>query len=303
MSIADWLSARENKRYTRVAESRPAAGGAEVPDGVWVKCESCNKIIYEGELADNARVCPGCGFHFDLTAPQRIELIADDGLFAEMDADLVPCDPLEFVALKPYEAQVASASEKSGLNEAIMTGRAHIDGREVVLVAMDFRFIGASMGSVVGEKVVRAFEFATRERIPVVCFAASGGARMQEGMLSLMQMAKTSAAVRRHAEAGLLYISILTNPTYGGVTASFAVLADVLLAEPGALIGFSGQRVIEQTIRQKLPKGFQTAEFMLEHGMIDDVVPRGELKARISLLLGYLDSAEPSAAGTKGGVL
>jgi acetyl-CoA carboxylase carboxyl transferase subunit beta len=286
MPISDWFSARETKRYTKVTEQQP--GSSDVPDGVWVKCDACKRIIYEGELAENMRVCPTCGFHFNLTAEQRIELLADEGSFVELDADLVPCDPLEWHAIKSYEDQVVSAAAKSGLPEAIVTGRATLEDMPLVLGAMDFRFIGASMGSVVGEKIARAFEFATAQRLPIVFVTASGGARMQEGMLSLMQMAKTSAAARRHSEAGLPFVSILANPTYGGVTASFAVLGDVLLAEPGALIGFTGGRVIEQTLRLKLPKGFQTAEFMLEHGMIDEVVPRSELREHLALVLGYL---------------
>jgi len=296
MPISDWFSARENRRYTEVSQ-RPEGAETEVPDGVWVKCENCKKIIYEGELTESLRVCPSCDFHFDLTAPQRVEILVDEGSFAETDADVVPCDPLDFVAVKAYEEQLASAAEKSELPEAIVTGTARIDGHPVVLGVMDFRFIGASMGSAVGEKITRAFELATGERLPVVLVIASGGARMQEGMFSLMQMAKTSAAAGRHADAGLPYIAVLTNPTYGGVTASFAVLGDVLLAEPGALIGFTGGRVIEQTIRQKLPKGFQTAEFMLEHGMIDEVVPRAELKERIALFLDYLAGRDAATGG------
>jgi acetyl-CoA carboxylase carboxyl transferase subunit beta len=286
MSIADWFSARESNRYTKVAE--PAAAGSDVPDGVWAKCEGCKRIVYEGELAETMRVCKTCGFHFDLTAPQRIEMLADEGSFAEMDANMTACDPLEFAGEKPYVDKLASAAEKSGLNEAVISGRALIDGRPVVLAVMDFRFIGASMGSVVGEKITRAFELATAERLPIVIVTASGGARMQEGMLSLMQMAKTSASARKHADAGVAYISVLTNPTYGGVTASFAVLGDIVLAEPGAMVGFAGPALVEQTIRQKLPKGFQTAESLMEHGMIDGIVPRPELKERLAQLLDYL---------------
>jgi acetyl-CoA carboxylase carboxyl transferase subunit beta len=299
MPISDWFSARESNRYTKVTE--PLAGGSgDVAVGVWVKCDNCGKTIYGGQLAENDRVCPLCGFHFNLTAEQRIDLLADEGSFTELDADLGPCDPLEWEANKRYVDQLASAGEKSGLPEAIVTGRATLEGHPLVLGAMDFRFIGASMGSVVGEKIARAFEFAIAEGLPVVLVTASGGARMQEGMLSLMQMAKTSAALRRHSEAGLPFVSVLANPTYGGVTASFAVLGDVLLAEPGALIGFTGGRVIEQTLRVKLPKGFQTAEFMVEHGMIDEVVPRTELKGHLGLLLDYLAPA-PSASTAKGG--
>jgi acetyl-CoA carboxylase carboxyl transferase subunit beta len=263
-----------------------------VPDGVWVKCDSCNNTLYEGELVENLRVCKYCGNHLALSAPERIEMLADDASFAEIDGDLGPCDPLEFVGAKTYAVSLDGARAKSGLPEAVVTGTATIDGAKVVIGAMDFRFIGASMGSVVGEKIARAFELATSERLPIVLVVASGGARMQEGMLSLMQMAKTSAAAQRHADAGLPYISVLTNPTYGGVTASFPVLADVILAEPGAAVGFTGPRVIEQTIRQKLPKGFQTSEFLLAHGMVDEVVSRPELRDRIALLVAYLTTAD-----------
>ncbi len=304
MSISDWFSAREQRRYTRMADE-PLVASGDVPDGVWIKCEECKKTLYEGELLANGKVCRYCGHHFDLTAPERIEMLADEGSFLETHADLISCDPLEFVAVKSYLTSLEGGRAKSGLPEAVVTGRATIDGVPVVLGAMDFRFIGASMGSVVGEKVSRAFELATAERLPIVLVVASGGARMQEGMLSLMQMAKTSAAARRHADARLPYVSVLTNPTYGGVTASFPVLADVILAEPGAAIGFTGPRVIEQTIRQKLPKGFQSAEFQLEHGMVDEVVPRGELREAVSLVLGYLTAggtaAEPSVAAREGG--
>lgn len=300
MSIADWFSARETKRYTQVADRRMATPtGVEVPDGVWVKCDGCNRTIYEGELVENERVCSVCGHHFDLSAPQRIELLADENSFVEFDSDLAPCDPLDFVAAKPYDAQLVAAADKSGLPEAVVTGRAAIAGEPVVMAVMDFRFIGASMGSVVGEKISRAFETATAERVPIVIVTASGGARMQEGMLSLMQMAKTSAAARQHADAGLPYLSVLTNPTYGGVTASFAVLGDVIFAEPGAMIGFAGPKLVEQTTRQKLPKGFQTSESLLEHGMIDGIVPRSELRSRIASVIGYLrpTAARPVANG------
>jgi acetyl-CoA carboxylase carboxyl transferase subunit beta len=297
MSITDWFSARETKRYTKVTE--PPAGSSDVPDGVWIKCEGCKRIIYEGELAETMRVCKTCGFHFDITAPERVEMIADEGSFVELDAEMTPCDPLGFVGAKAYTDQLEAAAEKAGRSEALISGRATIDGRPAVLVVMDFRFIAASMGSVVGEKVTRAFELATTENLPIIIVTASGGARMQEGMISLMQMAKTAAAAQRHSDAGLAYISVLTNPTYGGVTASFAVLGDVILAEPGALIGFAGPRLVEQTIRQKLPKGFQTAESLLEHGMVDDIVARPDLKDRLALLLGYLtlrgaEAGEPS---------
>lgn len=286
MPIADWFKAREDRKYTPSEQTR---GSGDVPDGVWIKCDSCKHIIYEGELSANARVCGHCGHHFPLTAPQRIELLVDEGSFEETHAAMSSGDPLGWCAPKPYPASIDSARDKSMLSEAVMTGRALIEGHPVVIGAMDFRFIGASMGSVVGEKIARAFELALAERRPLVLSIASGGARMQEGMLSLMQMAKTSAAAARLSDEGIPYISLLTNPTYGGVTASFAVLADVIVAEPASLVGFTGQRIIEQTIRQKLPKGFQTSEFLVEHGMIDEVVARPEMKGHVALLLDYLN--------------
>ncbi len=286
MPISDWFKAREGRQYT----SATAGRGSDMPDGVWTKCESCKHIIYEGELAENDRVCRHCGYHFDLTAMQRIESLVDEGSFSQVDEGLSGGDPLGFSAAKPYVESLAVARERSGLAEAALTGRARIGGHDVIVGAMDFRFVAASMGSAVGERVTRAFELAAKERTPVVFAIASGGARMQEGMFSLMQMAKTSAAAARLAETGVPYISILTNPTYGGVTASFAVLSDVVLAEPGALVGFTGQRIIEQTIRQKLPKGFQTSEFLVERGMIDEVVARPKLAAHVALLLDYLDA-------------
>ncbi len=293
MSIADWFSARERRRYVRAGD---VSVPADVADGVWVKCDGCGKTLYEGELVEQLRVCRHCGHHLAMTAPQRIESLADEGSFEETEKGLTPVDPLSFAAAKPYTESLASAREKSGLEEAVVTGRARIGGIPVMLAVMDFRFIGASMGSVVGEKIARLFEQATAARLPVIIVTASGGARMQEGMFSLMQMAKTAAAAKRHSDAGLAYVSVLTNPTYGGVTASFAVLADVLIAEPGAMIGFAGPRLVEQTIRQKLPKGFQTAEFMLEHGMVDEVVPRAELREHLVTLLGYLRARQDRAS-------
>ena len=300
MPLSDWFSQREARRYTR-AGGAAAPGAGDVPEGVWIKCEQCHRTLYEGDLVESERVCRYCGHHFALTAPDRVASLVDDHTFVEMDAQLTATDPLQFTATKSYRTSLAAAREKSELAEAIITGSALIGGQRVILGVMDFRFIGASMGSVVGEKVSRAFEIALAERLPVVLVVASGGARMQEGMLSLMQMAKTSAAVERHAQAGLGYISVLTNPTYGGVTASFAVLADVIVAEPGAVIGFAGPRVIEQTIRQKLPKGFRSAEFMLAHGMVDSVVPRAKLRETIGQLLGYLEPRTGAHTGAGGG--
>lgn len=293
MSISDWFKAREARRYTSASSERSVNSGVAV--GVWAKCPSCKRIVYEGNLAENLRICPHCSHHFDLTAYDRVEMFADPGTFEEFDAGVGSSDPLGFVAAKPYTESLASAQERSGLTEGVVFGRASIGGHPVVLGAMDFRFIGASMGSAVGEKVARGFETAEAEGRAMVLFTASGGARMQEGMLSLMQMAKTSAAARKLSEAGLAYVSVLTNPTMGGVTASFAVLADVILAEPRALVGFAGPRVIEQTIKQHLPKGFQTAEYLLEHGMIDDVVARDQLVERVTLLLDYLTAKDVPA--------
>ncbi len=291
MSITDWFKARESKRYTSLAEAgQPGAGSnrPDMPEGVWVKCPGCKKIVYEGQLIENVRVCPHCGHHYAMSAAERIALLVDPDTFEEIDAQVSSADPLAFVGAKTYTESLSGAREKTGLPEAVVCGRAQIAGHPVVLGVMDFRFIGASMGSAVGEKVTRAFETALAEKRAVVFVTASGGARMQEGMLSLMQMAKTASAARLLAEARLPYVSVLANPTMGGVTASFAVLADVIFAEPGALVGFAGPRVIEQTIRQHLPKGFQTAEYLLEHGMIDDVVPRGQLTSRVGLVLDYL---------------
>jgi acetyl-CoA carboxylase carboxyl transferase subunit beta len=289
MPISDWFKARELRRYTTPSET-PAT--SDVPDGVWVRCEGCKRTLYMGDLEKELMVCPTCGRHHDLTAPERLEILIDEDTFVETDAELRSLDPLEFTSGKAYVDQVAAAEERTGLPEAIVTGTAKIGGHPVVVGVMDFRFIGASMGSVVGEKISRAFELALATRRPLVLVTASGGARMQEGMLSLMQMAKTAAAAARLAEARVPYIAVLTNPTMGGVTASFAMLGDVMVAEPGALIGFAGPRLVEQTIRKSLPKGFQTAEALLEHGMIDMVVDRRELKDRISLLLGYLTSGD-----------
>ncbi|MDH4139227.1 MAG: acetyl-CoA carboxylase, carboxyltransferase subunit beta [Coriobacteriia bacterium] len=285
MSITDWFRAREDKRYTPVNGAGPKA---DVPEGVWTTCDSCKRIIYEGELAASMRVCPYCGHHFPVPAHERIAQLVDEGSLEEFGAGITSSDPLEFVAAKSYVQSVSSAKEKSGLEEAVVTGRATIGGHPVIVAVMDFSFVGASMGSAVGEKITRAFEIAVSERRGIVFAIASGGARMQEGMLSLMQMAKTAAAAKRYRAEGLPYIAVLTNPTTGGVTASFATLADIIFAEPGALVGFAGPRLVEQATRQKLPKDFQSAEFLLDHGLVDDVVARGGLRERVSLVLDYL---------------
>ena len=254
----------------------------EVPEGLLRKCNKCGGAIIAEDVKKDHYICPKCGGYFRVHARRRIEMVTDEGSFEEWDSDLQGGNPLEY---KGYEEKLEKLQEKTGLSEAVITGKAKIDGRETAIGVCDGRFLMASMGEAVGEKIARAVERATEERLPVILFACSGGARMQEGIVSLMQMAKTSAALKHHSDAGLLYISILTDPTTGGVTASFAMLGDVILAEPKALIGFAGPRVIEQTIGQKLPEGFQRAEFLLEHGFLDAIVERPQMKAVISKIL------------------
>lgn len=254
----------------------------EVPEGLLRKCNKCGGAIIAEDVKKDHYICPKCGGYFRVHARRRIEMVTDEGSFEEWDSDLQGGNPLEY---KGYEEKLEKLQEKTGLSEAVITGKAKIDGRETAIGVCDGRFLMASMGEAVGEKIARAVERATEERLPVILFACSGGARMQEGIVSLMQMAKTSAALKYHSDAGLLYISILTDPTTGGVTASFAMLGDVILAEPKALIGFAGPRVIEQTIGQKLPEGFQRAEFLLEHGFLDAIVERPQMKAVISKIL------------------
>lgn len=254
----------------------------EVPEGLLRKCNKCGGAIIAEDVKKDHYICPRCGGYFRVHARRRIEMVTDEGSFEEWDSDLQGGNPLEY---KGYEEKLEKLQEKTGLSEAVITGKAKIDGRETAIGVCDGRFLMASMGEAVGEKIARAVERATEERLPVILFACSGGARMQEGIVSLMQMAKTSAALKYHSDAGLLYISILTDPTTGGVTASFAMLGDVILAEPKALIGFAGPRVIEQTIGQKLPEGFQRAEFLLEHGFLDAIVERPQMKAVLSKIL------------------
>ena len=253
-----------------------------IPDELWVKCPVCKNPVLSADLNENKKVCPMCGYHFRIGARQRIELTADEGSFEEFDAELTSTNIIDF---PDYTRKLKNAKLNSGENESVITGIALIEGYKVVLAVMNSQFMMGSMGTVTGEKITRAFEYATENRLPVVIFTVSGGARMQEGILSLMQMAKTSGAVKRHNDAGLLYITVLTDPTTGGVTASFAMEGDIILSEPKALIAFAGPRVIEQTIRQKLPKDFQSAEFLLEKGFIDAVVPRGEMKKTLSHIL------------------
>ncbi|MGO4946351.1 acetyl-CoA carboxylase, carboxyltransferase subunit beta [Blautia sp. Sow4_E7] len=266
-----------NRSANAEKEIRP-----EVPDGMLKKCNACKAAVFVDEVKKNAYICPHCGNYFRVHARRRIEMLADEGTFEEWDPVMSVSNPLSY---KGYEEKVKKLQEKTGLDEAIVTGKAEIGGVPVALGVCDSRFLMASMGENVGEKIARAVEKATEKRLPVVLFACSGGARMQEGIVSLMQMAKTSAALKRHSDAGLLYISVLTNPTTGGVTASFAMLGDIILAEPNALIGFAGPRVIEQTIRQMLPKGFQRSEFLLEHGFIDQIVERKDMKETLAKIL------------------
>lgn len=260
----------------------PGNYSPEIPETMWVKCPKCKALILTADLEANNKVCAKCGHHMRLSARERIALLTDDSSFEEFDADMTSENILAF---PDYDLKLKSAQLKSGEKESVVTGLCEIGGNKTVFGVMDSAFMMASMGTVTGEKITRAFEYATENRLPVVICTASGGARMQEGILSLMQMAKTSGAVKRHSDAGLLYITVLTDPTTGGVTASFAMEGDIILSEPNALIGFAGPRVIEQTIRQKLPKDFQTAEFVEEKGFIDAVVPRKELKGAISRLL------------------
>jgi acetyl-CoA carboxylase carboxyl transferase subunit beta len=257
-------------------------------EGLFVKCEECDNPLYVRDLEESQHVCAHCGFHFRLGARQRLAMLFDDGLYEETDAEVISIDPLGFTDSKPYAKRLEEARRASALPEAVINARGKVGGHLVFAAAMDMSFIGGSMGSAVGEKLTRLVERALEKRGAVLIFAASGGARMQEGTLSLMQMAKISAALARLDEAGLPYISVLTNPTTGGVTASFAMLGDLNIGEPKALIGFAGPRVIEQTIRQKLPKGFQRSEFLLEHGMLDAVVDRRELR---DFVIGFLKFA------------
>ncbi|MFI5255216.1 MAG: acetyl-CoA carboxylase, carboxyltransferase subunit beta [Candidatus Limnocylindrales bacterium] len=276
--------------------------GGEFPADLWTRCPSCQEMLYNKQLEKNQRVCPRCGHHFRLRADARLAQLLDPGSFVEHDATLESLDPLGFVDQKPYPDRIAAAQATTGLRDAAVWGTGRIAGSPLAICVMDFAFMGGSMGSVVGEKVARAAEHALAERMPLVIVSASGGARMQEGTLALMQLAKTCAALARLAEEGVPYVSVMTDPTTGGVFASFAALGDVNLAEPNALIGFAGARVAAGTIAESLPPGFQRAEFLFERGFVDQVVPRAELRARLTLLLGYLRPAvhPPAAAGGNG---
>ena len=273
------------KKYSTVKVD--ARGKDRIPEGFYVKDPMSQQIVYSKELEQNLMVVPQSGYHFPLSAPDRIKSLVDEGTFHEADVEMKSTDPLEFRGVSPYTSKLAAHSKKTGLNDAVVRGVAKMGGIPVSLAVMDFRFLGASMGSVSGEKITRAIEYGVDKQVPVIIVCASGGARMYEGILSLMQMAKTSAALGRLAEKGVPYISVLTNPTMAGVMASFASLGDLILAEPGALIGFAGPRVIKETTQQDLPDGFQTSEFLLEHGLIDQIVDRKDLRNR---LVNFLES-------------
>jgi acetyl-CoA carboxylase carboxyl transferase subunit beta len=260
----------------------------DIPEGLWTKCEECGEIIYNKTLEEDLKVCPKCDYHFTLSAPERVAQLVDEGTFKEMDRAIASGDPLKFKGPKSYAAKLKEDQAATGLVDAVITGEGLLSQKRVALGVTDSRFIMGSMGSVVGERLTRLIEYATEEKMPLVIVSGSGGgARMYEGMLSLMQMAKTSQALARHHEARQLFISVLTNPTMAGIMASFASLGDLIVAEPKALIGFTGPRVIEQTIRQKLPDGFQTSEFLLEHGMIDRIIHRRQLKASLHQLMEF----------------
>jgi len=266
---------------TSVAQKRA------VPDGLWMQCPECAATLFRKAVEQNLHVCPSCLYHMRIGARQRVEQLLDAGTFEPMNAEMAPTDPLNFIDLKPYVDRIAQAQKSTGENDGVQTGSGFIKGRKVVVAVLDFTFLAGSMGSVVGEKVTRAIEYATESSLPFIAVSCSGGARMQESGFSLMQMAKTSAALARLDDAGGLFISVLTDPTTGGVTASFAMLGDVIFAEPKALIGFAGPRVIRQTIRQDLPDGFQTSEFLLKAGFVDRIVDRANLRSEISRIIDY----------------
>jgi acetyl-CoA carboxylase carboxyl transferase subunit beta len=269
-------------------EKSPVSKKVKVPEGLWVKCDSCKEIVYRREVERNLKVCPKCNYHFRISAKERLTLLVDEGSFKELGTEILPRDPLNFKDLRTYKERLTDSQKKSNIPEAAIAGSALIGGYQVILVILDFSFMGGSMGSVVGEKFTSAAEKAMAEELPLISVTSSGGARMQEGTLSLMQMAKTSAVVTRFKKGRMPYISILADPTFGGVTASFAMLGDIIIAEPKSLIGFAGPRVIEQTIKQQLPENFQRAEFLLQHGMIDMIVNRKDLKQSIIKLLSLI---------------
>ncbi|MCP9840362.1 acetyl-CoA carboxylase carboxyltransferase subunit beta [Synechococcus sp. J7-Johnson] len=291
MSLFDWFADRR-KANPVVRTTQEVDDG----DGLWSKCPECGLVVYRKDLIANASVCSGCSYHHRIDSDARIRVIADEGSFRAIDTELAPTDPLAFKDRRSYADRLRDTQQSTGLRDAVVTGHCRLEGLPLSLGVMDFRFMGGSMGSVVGEKLTRLIEQATELRQPLLIVCASGGARMQEGMLSLMQMAKISGALQRHRQQNLLYIPLLTHPTTGGVTASFAMLGDLILAEPKALIGFAGRRVIEQTLREKLPEGFQTAEYLQEHGFVDLIVPRTRLRSTLASLWRLHGVSVPVAA-------
>lgn len=296
MGLKDFFKNRQLRKAAKLRGGISTAGNIndlktqapicdEVLCTLWAKCQGCNELLYTSELKTNLSVCKKCGYHHRLSAQERIEQLIDYGTFIEINDNILPNDPLNFVDLKPYKERLKDAQSSSSVKEAIITGLGNINNQAVAIGAMEFLFIGGSMGSVVGEKITLLVEKAIEKKLPLILVSSSGGARMHEGILSLMQMAKTAGALKKFHEAKLLYISVLTEPTFGGVTASFSMLGDIIVAEPGARIGFAGRRVIEETIRQKLPKDFQTAEYLVENGQIDSVVSRQNLKQYLSDLI------------------
>jgi len=280
VSLFDWFADRRKGQFVGKVTQE-----TDETDGLWKKCPECAQVVYRKDLIDNANVCNNCGHHNRIDSGERIKLIADEGSFIPMDTNISPTDPLGFKDRRAYADRLRESQASTGMKDGVVTGICDVEAIPIALAVMDFRFMGGSMGSVVGEKITRIIERATSEKLPLLIVCASGGARMQEGMLSLMQMAKISGALERHRESDLLYMPLLTHPTTGGVTASFAMLGDLILAEPKALIGFAGRRVIEQTLREKLPENFQTAEYLQEHGFVDTIIPRTNLKKTLGQLL------------------
>ncbi|MCQ2957786.1 MAG: acetyl-CoA carboxylase, carboxyltransferase subunit beta [Candidatus Gastranaerophilales bacterium] len=283
MGIKEWLQSKKEQQNNTRATNNPVID--DEVSKLWTKCFNCGANLPTKEVEENMKVCPKCGYHFRITARERLEQVVDLTTFKEINSEIISVDPLDFRDLKSYKARIKDAKSKTNLNDAIITGTGKIDGVEAAIGVMEFAHLGGSMGSVVGEKIVKLIETAISKKLPVVIFTSSGGARMQEGIFSLMQMAKTSCAVAKLNEAKLLYITVLTEPTFGGVTASFGTLGDIIIAERGARMGFAGRRVIEQTIRQKLPSDFQTAEYFLKHGQVDMICERDELRGVISNLI------------------
>ena len=280
MSLFDWFADRRKGQFVGKVNQEN-----DDSDGLWGKCPECGQVVYRKDLIANANVCSNCGHHNRIDSAERIKIITDEGSFKPIDNELSPTDPLGFKDRRAYADRLRESQANTGLKDGVITGLCKVDSIPLALAVMDFRFMGGSMGSVVGERITRLVERATSNKLPLLIVCASGGARMQEGMLSLMQMAKISGALEKHRQAELLYMPLLTHPTTGGVTASFAMLGDLILAEPKALIGFAGRRVIEQTLREKLPDNFQTAEYLQEHGFVDTIIPRTQLKKKLSTLL------------------